>query len=379
MGGIFVTKRIQALRKLGVEVMPYIYYMEYSKAAQRYLEKVSHMETQSAPIDRQEDIRYKLRGVRQGFLELAAASLRPKWNGIRFARQLKRDMDAEGGADLIHLHWFWPLGAGVYRYCRKYKVPYVITCHGSDINVNMAEPKLRESIKKILEGAAAVEFVSQALLDRAKELGYSGKNAEIVYNGIEGSIFNENAGEKTSMPLVGFVGNLIPVKGADRIPKIFENIYEKMGHQVTFSVTGDGALREKLQQEMKELPVVFTGQLGQKALAEQYSRMSVLVAPSRREGYSCVIKEAQACGVIPVGIHTGGIPEAVAGYGSTIEEQKTEEALAEKLADAAVQYLKQEKKINLQEMIEKASMQTWEETQKKSLWIYQKLLEKQEQ
>ena len=377
MGGIFVTKRIQALRKNGVEVIPYIYYMDYSKTVQNYLEKISHMSALSAPLDMQGDVQYSLKGIRQGFFSMAAASLFPEKGGLLVEKQLEKDVRSEGGVDLIHLHWFWPLGLGVYRYCKKHDIPYVITCHGSDINVNMDNPKLQKSMKIILEGAAAVEFVSEALLNRAKSFGYSGKNAEVIYNGIDGSIFAGNKREATDVPLVGFVGNLIPVKGADRLPKIFSKIYEEMEQQVSFCVIGEGELKEKLQKEMSELPVKFTGQLGQQKLAGWYSKMAVLILPSRNEGYPCVIKEAQACGAILVASHVGGAAEAVAGYGSTVSAEGTEEAFAEKLAAEAVAYLKQEKTVNQTEMMEQASAQTWEAMQRKSCQIYRRIIDKQ--
>ena len=52
----------------------------------------------------------------------------------------------EAKADLIHLHWIWPMGLGVKRYCRESGIPYVLTCHGSDIYSDMKDMRKRPYI-----------------------------------------------------------------------------------------------------------------------------------------------------------------------------------------------------------------------------------------
>ncbi len=167
------------------------------------------------------------------------------------------------------------------------------------------------------------------------------------------------------------MGNLLPVKGADRLPKIFHRIYEKYPG-AEFRVIGDGSLRSELEQKMQGLPVVFTGQISQERLAEEYAKSALLIVPSRNEGYSCAIKEAQSCGVIPVGCNVGGILEAMDGYGTAVIG--TEKEIAEKLADIAVEYLEGKRQIDRRKMAEHAVKNTWEHMQELSVELYHKIL-----
>lgn len=118
--------------------------------------------------------------------------------------------------------------------------------------------------------------------------------------------------------------------------------------------------------------MVFTGRISQEKLAEEYAKTALLIVPSRNEGYSCVIKEAQACGVIPVGCDVGGIPEAMDGYGTAVTG--TDQEIPGKLADIAVEYLEGKRSLDRKRMAEQAAKHTWEQTQELSVELYHKIL-----
>ena len=68
----------------------------------------------------------------------------------------------------------------------KFKKPYVITFHGDDVNFLMSD---RIYYLIIFESAAAVIFVSNSLLEKAKSFGYSGRNSLVIPNGYDPEIF----------------------------------------------------------------------------------------------------------------------------------------------------------------------------------------------
>ena len=253
--GIFVTERILALQKSGVEVIPYSYYQINSPAVQWVVRRHGGPDM-GKPIARQAGIVYGVREINNLFFSAVMQRFRPNLWEKRIARQVRRDME-EAKADLIHLHWIWPMGLGVMRYCRETGVPYVLTCHGSDIHSDMGDPKKRPYILKMLEGAAAVEFVSRALLESAKKLGYSGKNAAVVYNGIRTSVYYPGRAELPchEKAIVGYVGRMEPVKGADYLPKIFQAIMNAVPEGVRFYMIGIGSLQNQLRQKIKDMPV----------------------------------------------------------------------------------------------------------------------------
>jgi len=195
----------------------------------------------------------------------------------------------------------------------------------------------------VLGNADKVIFVSNALLNKAKSLSYSGTDAVVIPNGIDPKIFKFLDKEKIKRELelnkkvVGFVGGLKPIKRADKFPEIFENIASTQ--EVEFLVVGDGELRENVEKECKQknLNVKFVGRVPNDEVPYYMNAMDVMILPSRNEGFGAVIIEAQACGVPVVGSSNGGIPEAIGDGGIVVEEG---EDFEKRFAEAVVEMLK---------------------------------------
>jgi glycosyltransferase involved in cell wall biosynthesis len=109
-------------------------------------------------------------------------------------------------------------------------------------------PRYRQLDLKFLENVSATIFVSSALLQKVKSLGFSGKNAYVI-------------------------------------PK------------AKLIVVGDGHLRSRIEQEAKEkaLEILFTGRLDQSEVTKYMNAMDIMVLPSRNEGRPCLVSKAQAC------------------------------------------------------------------------------------
>jgi glycosyltransferase involved in cell wall biosynthesis len=230
--------------------------------------------------------------------------------------------------NLIQVHWAYPMGYIAVMAKKRYGVPYILTVHGSDIHT---QPYENKRIKKYticaLEEAEKVVFVSEKLLVEAKQLGYSAKNASIIPNGIDVNIFKImdkskiKKSESLNGNVVGFVGNLVKVKRADKLPEIFESI-SKFNNQIQFLVIGDGVLRKVIEDSCaeKNIKVKFTGRIEPEKVAYYMNAMDVMILPSRNEGWGSVVLEANACGVPVVGSDAGGIPEAIGEYGICVSE-----------------------------------------------------------
>ncbi|NLC26524.1 MAG: glycosyltransferase family 4 protein [Fastidiosipila sp.] len=242
--------------------------------------------------------------------------------------------------DIIHAHFGFPTGYIAYRLSRKFKIPYFITFHGSDINFITENnvPLLLES----MEQAENCFFVSKQLCQAALELNYSGSNAEITYNGVDLNLFRipEARKEQKNRKVAGFIGSLIRTKGADFLPEIFTNIASMSEVELDFVVVGDGELRTTLENECKErkLNVRFTGYVENDALPEILDDFDVLLVPSRNEGLGIVILEAYAMGIPVVGANVGGIPEAI-GFEDNLVEAGAD--FERKMAEKAVELMTQ--------------------------------------
>lgn len=370
--GIFVSQRIKALKKMGVDVVPCSLDIEYSKIAKKILKVISKFPDFGDPLQDQIRVKYDVIKVRYNLFEIALSKCYPDVFSKKIFQKLQNLVEIEM-PDLIHLHWLWPAGIGIEKIARKYNIPYIVTCHGSEINYSLKSKFLKKPILKIMENARAVEFISKALKQEAISAGYSGKNAVVVYNGIDTEIFKRNSFEiHKERKRIGFVGNLIPVKGADRLSNIFKKIYENVGEKIDFVIIGQGTLKEELERKLKTVPVRFAGVLTPEQLAKEYQYMDILIVPSRKEGYSCVIKEAQACGVIPIGNNVGGVKEAIGNYGILVSGN-SEEELDEAFVKAVNDIITQQTIVNRERMIESAAQCSWNERQKKSVNIYKNI------
>lgn len=377
LGGIFVSQRVRALRELGADVVPVNAGITYTPAAKLLL-GLKGIKDGGKLTGEQSGVKYQVAAARMGLAALWGTRSGSKSYEKVLLRQMYGKLDRLcDGADMIHLHWCWPVGLILPALSEKRRIPYVLTFHGSDINIQLQSPVIRPALLPVMERAASVEFISRALLERAVESGYSGRNSVVIYNGIDTEVFRRKP-RKREKKRVGFVGNLIPVKGADRLPEIFRRIREKYTGGLSFVIVGQGPLKKELKERLKDLPVSFTGQLTPEKLSDIYNRMDVLIVPSRSEGYSCVIREAQACGVIPVGSDAGGIREAVGEYGSVVSSADEEE-LAEGLAEKAAAYLQGKLTVDIDRMAEEAKSCSWTERQRMSLLNYERIREKYSQ
>ncbi|ACJ75341.1 glycosyl transferase, group 1 family protein [Thermosipho africanus TCF52B] len=296
---------------------------------------------------------------------------------MKYAKKMAKILEKEmlnKKYDLIHAHRGFPEGVAANIASKSQNVPYVVTVHGGEIHSLMRY--FKDTIIRTLEEAKKVFFVSEFLLNFAKKKGYSGKNAVVIPNGYDPQIFFPIDKEvirkklgvyKEGYKYVGFVGNLIPVKRADKLAEIFKSI-KKFVPNTKFIVVGDGFLKEQIKSETRKLDIIFTGRISQREVAEWMNVMDVMILPSRNEGWPCVIVEAQACGTCVIGSNNGGIPEAVGFEEYIVDEGKNfEERFANKVVEILVngyipdQFIKHAKKF------------TWENIVKMEIEEYKKL------
>ncbi len=282
--------------------------------------------------------------------------------------------------DLIHAHFAYPAGVFAFFIKKKYKIPYCLTLHGSDIHtIPYFSKKYKRYTLLALENADKCIFVSNSLIKEAKNLGYSAHNALVSYNGFDEKIFfykdksisKQNLNIKTKF-LVGFVGNLIPIKNASFLLEIFQKVYQEI-NDIQFAIIGNGELFSEIEQNCSEsqCPVIMTGKLKPNNVAEYMQAMDILILPSKNEGFGCVIIEAHACGTYVIGSHVGGIPEAIGSYGSLIE---LDDLLVDHMAVEIIKILNHGFKHSC--LIEQSKSFTWENVVSYESQIYNSILSK---
>ena len=281
--------------------------------------------------------------------------------------------------DILHAHWVYPHGYIATCLAKEHNIPCVITAHGSDIHTTPWNSKIiKKYTLKTLNSADKVIFVSHALLDSAKKLGYSGENAIVIPNGIDLSYFHpmgrEEAMKKigwtqTKRYVVGFVGNLIPVKRADKFVEIFSEI-RKLVQDVEFILVGDGDLKDDIRSGASDagLTVTFAGRVPHEDVCCWMNLFDVMILPSRNEGWPCVVLEAFACGTPVVGSQNGGIAEAIDDLCPVVIDG---DLFEEEFAMAVCNILENGYYIDSNILIGRANSYTWEKTIKSEIELYQ--------
>ena len=255
--GVFITNRLKALKKLEVDFDVYGLNFKDSptmKLVKKVLGKKGINVNEA--FYETNGIKYKYAFVNRNIYDAFSDKILKRNKAFLYSKNAANQIcNKNQEFDIIHAHGMYNLPAGLVAklVSKKLEIPYVVTCHGSDINLAM--PDNKELYNNVLEQASKVIFVSNALLNKAKSLGYSGNNSIVIPNGIEPDLFKPLNKEKIKRELglnkkvIGFVGNLVPIKRADKFLEIFENIALKQ--EVEFLVVGDGELRENVEKECK--------------------------------------------------------------------------------------------------------------------------------
>jgi glycosyltransferase involved in cell wall biosynthesis len=189
---------------------------------------------------------------------------------------------ASRDCDLVHAHW---LAAGaVAATLRK---PFVVQVWGTDVELARRAPWLA---RWILRRARLVIAASTSLADDARSLG--ARDVRVVPSGVE---LPPVVGQPDEPPHVLYVGRLSAEKG------VLELVEAAQG--LPLRVVGDGPLRGRVVDAVGFVPPSELGQW--------YERAAVVVAPSRREGYGVVVREAMAWGRPVVASAVGGLLDAI--------------------------------------------------------------------
>jgi glycosyltransferase involved in cell wall biosynthesis len=248
--------------------------------------------------------------------------------GLLFPFVLRRDSKilSQGigeGNYVLSAHWGVTSGLLAHYIGRRTKKKYVVTYHGSDIHTfSKKRYWLRKPLLRSLSCAEVNIFVSKTLLEEARSLGYDKDNSIVIYNGVDVERFRGDTARGSlqdcgvpdeffdGSPVVGYVGNMWWVKGADYLPAICNAILSK-NPKVKFLFAGDGESLEEIRSSVSKDNIVLLGSVESDVITELMRILDMLIMPSRNEGLPLVLLEALASGVPVVASSVGGVPEVL--------------------------------------------------------------------
>ncbi len=285
------------------------------------------------------------------FYELTDAQLAAYVNAWQ---QAVDEAIAEFQPDVIHAHHVWVTPYIAYRS----GLPYVISCHGTDLMGFEQGPRYREMALAGAQHAHAVIAISrQVQADAMRTYDLAIERVPLIWNGFGADIFmiipdaskaavlGELSLGGADKPLLSFVGKFTEFKGIDVLLKAAVK-YEAEIPGVQTLLVGNGVLWDDmhaLHQELGLHNVHFLGHQPQPTVARIYNAADVSVVPSRIEPFGLVAVEALACGTPVVATNAGGLPDFINEDVGALVPLEDPDSLAAAIIDALQNGTKQTK------------------------------------
>lgn len=212
--------------------------------------------------------------------------------------------------------------------CACLKVPFVFfTWENVDRRLPVPLRWIRRTVMRRAAAAVAGNAEAKRLLKRQ---GFVGPIHVLPQLGVDPNRFHPvEQGGVAEVPVVGFVGRLVPQKG---VLFLLEAI-ARLPHPVQTLVVGDGPLKDTVRARAQTLGLdgrfELRDDVQHREMPHELHRMSVLVLPSLttstwKEQFGHVLIEAMACGVPVIGSDSGAIPEVIGDAGIVVRERDPE-------------------------------------------------------
>lgn len=219
--------------------------------------------------------------------------------------------------DVIHTHFVLPSGVVAWALSRRFRIPYVLTAHGSDVpgynpdRFKFLHRLLSLSWRRILDDAAAVTSPSR-FLARLMHRNGCRRAVTIVPNGHWPLA---RLGEARRHRIL-VVARMFPRKGIQH----FIDAVAGMDNGWEMVIAGDGPYRAELEAKARRITpkVRFVGFVGPEALRMLYESSRILVFPSIQENFPMVLLEAMDAGCAVVTANAEGCAEVVGDAGIVV-------------------------------------------------------------
>jgi glycosyltransferase involved in cell wall biosynthesis len=225
--------------------------------------------------------------------------------------------------DACHTHFAIPTGLVAAWVKQKYKLPFIITSHGSDIpgynndRFTFAHHFTKPLLKKVLKESSGNFAGSQYLADLGNKNIAPATPFKVIRQGFNSEQFVPQAKEK----IILSTGRLLRRKG-------FQYLIEAVsatdiGYEV--HICGDGPMMPELQQlaAKSKTKIVFHGWIDNNSpeYKELIEKAAIYSLVSAKENASKSLLEALSTGCAVITSNIAGCPESVGDAGITIDPE----------------------------------------------------------
>ena len=260
------------------------------------------------------------------------------------------------GVDVLHLHGLWDsLPAAAGKYAAQAGIPYVVSLHGMLLRRSLAHHRLRKRLflaavgRKILAGAAALHFTTQAELDHAAAMLPVGPRRVVIPLTVESRLLAglpESVqwreffpGIPDSWPRLLFLSRIHPVKNLPAlIAALPPLIKEFPGLHLVVAGSGDPGYIRRVHRLVEDASlaghVYFLGLVGGEAKLALLRSATIIAIPSFHESFGMALAEGLACGVPVLVTPEIGLRQEILASSAGIMCDESPSSIAESLAIA---------------------------------------------
>ncbi|MGM0902925.1 MAG: teichuronic acid biosynthesis protein TuaC [Bacillota bacterium] len=332
--GVFHETQVQALARLGVEVTV-ICPVPRNPAVLRSVKKQYQLH---------EDIPfvYKRKGIVVYRPRYTALPGQLRWSqpDKRIASVILQTMKAQKlKPDLIHAHFAMPSGGAARWVANEHRLPWVLTLHGSDVNIYPRySPSAKRAFILAVQAANQVIAVGDSLQHKTKAL--TGRTCTVLPIGVDLARFQRPEQPKKLLrkllqlpqdkTVITFVGRLTEAKG------VFELVeaMNQLPKEVAVVFVGEGPAQETLRQHPDFNTRLFlAGQVENARVKDYLGASDAFVLPSYTEGLPTVVVEALALELPVICTKVGSVPDLFGKHQQLLIEPKSVSSLVDRIQE----------------------------------------------
>jgi len=231
------------------------------------------------------------------------------------------DVISKHKIDVLHVHYAIPHAYAAYM-AKKilnengYKIPIIITLHGTDITLVGNHPFYKPAVTFSINKSDIVTCVSKSLMEDTREFFGITREIHVIPNFIDIDKYDKkhNICERNMIAdgdekIIVHVSNFRPLKRIQDVLKIFKKINKKINSKLI--MVGDGPDKKKAKEFLRKHnlknKVIFLGKTNQ--VDEILCSSDLFLLPSEKESFGLAALEAMALKVPVVSSNAGGLKD----------------------------------------------------------------------